>query len=166
MSVTDSKPTFIWPSAPTLVRRAERELNVAPMPSAPDALAHTVDRFAELEAKLFTYETSYIGLHPPGYESGGRLAFARRFFKKVSRRLMWWYVEPRWTVHREMTATLVGFAHESIDLLRAMSAEIAEVRTRVGELEALEHQTSTGQSHELSGLKAEHPPHHDPPPVG
>ena len=97
----------------------------------------TVDRFAELAVRLLAYESGYVGLHPPGYESGGRLAPVRRFVKKVSRRLMWWYVEPRWTVHREMTANLAGFNHAAIDLARSIAEELEELRARVADLEGL-----------------------------
>lgn len=161
--MTEDRSSFVWPSASTLVRRAERELNLPPLPVAE---VKTVDRFAALEANLFRYESSYIGLHPPGYESTGRFASGRRLFKKVIRRLTWWYVEPRWTVQREMTAALVEYSRESIDLLRAMSAEVSEVRTRVQELESLLSNTVPGRASELSGLNVEHDSRHDSNKIG
>lgn len=142
---------FVWPTAETLIRRAERELNLAPQPQQSAPVADTIDRFAELEARLYRYEVSYPALHPVGYDSGGRLAPAKVVLKKVSRRLMWWYVEPRWTVHREMTANLVGFSHEAIEVLRTMSAEIEELRARIGEQEELARPTVAAPTDELGG---------------
>lgn len=130
--MTQKRSTFVWPSAPILVLRAERELKVAP--HAHQSI-ESAARFAELETWLFRYEQGYGALVPPGFESAGRLAAAKRFAKKVTRRFVWWYVEPRWTVHREMTGNLAGFGHTSMDMLRSMSTELDLLRLRVAELE-------------------------------
>lgn len=159
--MTSRGSTFVWPSASTLVRRAERELNLPPSPVASVTHAAAVDQFAEMEAFLRRYEGSSIGLHPPGYEAAGRFVGVKVLIKKISRRLMWWYVEPRWTVQRDMTSALVGYARESIDTMRLMTAEIVEVRARVDELEALMRQATAGQAIERAGLGVEHVGHRD-----
>lgn len=149
--MTVDMPPFVWPSAESLVRRAERELKISPSPQATSTgtASDGADRFTGLEVRLYRYEIGCSGLDPIGYESSGRLAPAKTLFKKVSRRLMWWYVEPRWAVQREMTANLVDFSYEAINVMRSMSAEMADLQARLNEQEEIARATSLSRSIEV-----------------
>ncbi len=138
--MNDVAPPFVWPSASTLVRRAEQSLEIvrpigpAAAQLAPVAPTIAVD-IASLESRLVAIERGYWTLVPPGFESGGRLASVKRLFKRVSRRFMWWYVEPRWIVQRELTAEFAGFSASTIEAMRLMSVEMDGLRARIDELD-------------------------------
>jgi len=134
----DDIRSFVWPSASTLVRRAERSLNIVrsvPPATEPAAGALSVETLADLEARMIRFEQGYWSLVPPGFESAGRLASGKRFMKRVVRKVVWWYVEPRWAIQRDVTADLAGFATSSIQVMRAMSAELHDLRSKVDQME-------------------------------
>ena len=134
--MNDDTDVIGWPSAKTLVRRAERSLHVEGLPgSRSGRRVPAPEAIVELEHRLHRFEHVYASLVPPGFESAGRLAPLKRLFKRVTRRFVWWYVEPRWTMQREATAELVGFARTSIQVTHAISAELLELRSIVHELE-------------------------------
>lgn len=134
----DDMTSFVWPSASILVHRAERSLNIvrtfSPAPEAASS-ALSVEKLADLEARVIRFEQGYWSLVPPGFESAGRLASVKRFMKRVVRKVVWWYVEPRWAVQRDVTAELAGFASSSIQAMQAMSIELHDLRSRVDEME-------------------------------
>lgn len=128
-----SASTIAWPSASTLIARAETSLGIlrlATIPATTDARPQAID-LGDLEARLLRLEACYHALVPPGYESAGPFAPVKRLMKRTTRRLMWWYVEPRWDVQRHATAELAGFLHASIDALRLVSADVQELRACV-----------------------------------
>ena len=129
-----ARNSFAWPSAATLVARAETALGVAPRQlGLADAVTSPTARasIGDLELHLVRLESFYHALVPPGFESGGRLAVLKRFLKKATRRLMWWYVEPRWDVQRQATAELAGFVQATIEMMRSMSEDLRDLRARV-----------------------------------
>jgi hypothetical protein len=123
---------FVWPSASALVRRAEQRLNVA-RPVAPITVA--AGSLAEMRHRLTKFEQGHHSLVPTGYESTGRASLIKRTLKKFIRPLMWWYVEPRWIVQRDLTADLAAFASASILAMDEMVAELHSLRLQVHELE-------------------------------
>lgn len=126
-----------WPSASTLVDRAERSLNIVRPAAHTQAggSSSALQILADMETRLLRLEQGYSALVPTGFETAGRFAFMKRFVKKVTRRLVWWYVEPRWTVQREITADLASFARSSIQVSRTMSRELQELQSTIAELQ-------------------------------
>ena len=127
---------FSWPRESILIERAERALNIV-RPTAPRLpAAVTVEQaIAEMVSRLGALEESSRGVVPPGYESGGHLVGLKRLLKKVSRRLVWWYVEPRWTVQREITTELTAFARSSIQANQALAAQVESLQSKVADLQ-------------------------------
>ena len=134
----NEQATLMLPSADALVRRAEEVLGIDRSSTGAAVSAPDTPRgmLADLDRRLAGIERGYWALVPPGYESLGRATRVKRFFKQVIRRSVWWYVEPRWTVQRELTAELAGIVQVSIHTMRAMSDELETLRSRVGQLES------------------------------
>lgn len=131
---------FAWPAASVLVQRAEQSLKIV-RPLPPTTLA--ASSLTDMHIRLAKLEHGYHLLVPPGYESGGRMASLKRAMKKIARPLMWWYVEPRWIVQRDLTADLASFVSSSIRATDEMVAELRVLRSKVHELEQkLAEQTS------------------------
>jgi hypothetical protein len=55
----------------------------------------------------------------------GRLAY---FTKRVSRRLIAWYIEPRWAIQREFNAESARFATDTVEAIRLLRREIEDVQ--------------------------------------
>ena len=127
---------FSWPRESILIERAERALNIV-RPTAPRLpAAVTVEQaIAEMVSRLGALEEGSRGVVPPGYESGGHLVGLKRLLKKVSRRLVWWYVEPRWTVQREITTELTAFARSSMQANQALAAQVESLQSKVADLQ-------------------------------
>ena len=139
--MNDAPPPFAWPNASTLILRAERALQIVrPFPkpaTTPPPTRPPVD-LGSLEGHLVDFERTYHALVPPGFASTGRLAPAKTFVKRATRKFVWWYVEPRWDVQRQATADLAAFLHSSIGVLREVSAEVEALRARVDVMERIQ----------------------------
>lgn len=125
-----------WPDESTLVERAERSLNVV-RPSPPHHLApfKSSHAISEMEERLNALQRGAVGLVPAGFESVGPFAPLKRLLKKVTRRLVWWYVEPRWVIQREINAELAAFVQASIQANLSMSAELEALQSRMADLQ-------------------------------
>jgi len=133
-----SEPNSItWPSESVLVQRAERSLNIVRAPLEGQRVeVPFVQAIESMEAHLRLLEQGPGQLVPTGFESAGSLSFLKQFMKKVTRRLVWWYVEPRWTVQQQLTQELAAFARASVQANLALSLELDALRLQVDDLQA------------------------------
>jgi hypothetical protein len=128
--------SFSWPSASTLVMRAEQSLGVVRPVLAQEAQANGLAlNLADMHARLLRFEQGYWSLVPPGFDSVGRLTPLKRFFKKLTRRGMWWYVEPRWIIQRDLMAELAGFAVATMKSVQELSTDLDVLRSRLDQME-------------------------------
>ena len=134
--MSSTQNSITWPSETLLVQRAERYLNVPRASSgALVAAAPLIQAIEAMEARWRALADGPRDLVPTGFESSGALAPLKRFVKKVTRRLVWWYVEPRWTVQRRLTEDLIAFTHASVQANLAIGTELEILRARVSEIE-------------------------------
>jgi len=126
---------FEWPTSRVLIRRAERSLNVSAKSDrrAVGPIAESVI-CADLSSRLDVVDQTITRLVAPGYESSGRFVRLKRDMKRVIRRTVWWYVEPRWDVQRALTSDLATIARGSLNLVEQMTLEIQDLRDLVDEL--------------------------------
>jgi hypothetical protein len=139
--MNDASASFAWPSALTLILRAEQALQITRPSSRPVAAPVPMRRpvdLGALEVHLVEFERTYHALVPPGFASHGRLAAAKSVVKRATRKFVWWYVEPRWDVQRQATADLAAFLHSSIGVLREVSVEVEELQARVDAMERIQ----------------------------
>jgi len=134
LSATDAP--FAWPASSVLVERAERSLGIVRSPGLFEAAdVAAMHGIPEMEARLVKVDSELSAIVPTGFESAGSLAFLKRTMKKVSRRLMWWYVEPRWIVQREINVELAAITHLSVQALAELSLTTASLQARIEEME-------------------------------
>jgi 2-polyprenyl-3-methyl-5-hydroxy-6-metoxy-1,4-benzoquinol methylase len=90
----------------------------------PDLEQHdrTGERAAAMHQRLAEIQQPPI-LVPPG--AAGR---AKRFGKKAVRKLVWWYVEPRWVPQRQFDTEAAYFATDVDSALGRLRDSIADVR--------------------------------------
>lgn len=110
------------------LRSAQLQLN----PSSGASLLDTVERrHSAIESAAIRAEIlhSHWLVHPPMLvrQPGlrGRLAF---FTKRVCRRLIAWYVEPKWAIQREFNAEAARFATDTVEAIRLLRREIEDVQ--------------------------------------
>lgn len=112
-------------------------MNAARTTSAPRVPAVSlIQSIEDMEARLRSLNHGPHDLVPPGFDSAGTLGPLKRFAKKVTRRLVWWYVEPRWTVQRQLTQELAAFAKASVQASLVISAELEILRSQVSDLQS------------------------------
>ena len=135
--MTSNPNSIAWPSETLLVQRAERSVNAARATAAPQIPAVSlIQSIEDMEARLRSLTHGPHDLVPPGFDSAGTLGPLKRFAKKVTRRLVWWYVEPRWTVQRQLTQELAAFAKASVQASLVISAELEILRSQVSDLQS------------------------------
>ncbi len=78
---------------------------------------------AEILRRNWLVHTPPALVRQPGLR--GRLAY---FTKRVSRRLIAWYVEPRWAIQREFNAESARFATDMVEAIRLLRREIEDVQ--------------------------------------
>lgn len=136
MTMSGNQNSIMWPAESLLVQRAERSLGIVPK-STQHAVAVTLfEAIEDMAARLAALDQAACGLVPAGFESTGRLAFLKRFTKKVSRRLVWWYVEPRWIIQRQLADELAAFAKASVQANLAIGAELETLRSEIADIQA------------------------------
>lgn len=90
--------------------------------------------WSELASRVASLEQATKSLVPPGFESFGRFAGVKRNSKRVIRRLVWWYVEPRWEVQRALAADSAAIARLLLGVAEQMTAELDELRDLIDEV--------------------------------
>lgn len=134
LSVTGAR--FVWPASAVLIERAERSLGIERSSSQFGAVGVTaMPGIPEMEARLVEVDRCLPAIVPTGFESAGPLAFLKRSTKKITRRLMWWYVEPRWIVQREINVELAAVTRLSVQALGELSLTTQALQARIEELE-------------------------------
>jgi hypothetical protein len=111
------------------LRSAEVQINPSPAARLLDTVEqrHSAIDSAALRAEIL--HNHWLALTPPMLvrQPGlrGRCAY---FTKRVSRRLIAWYVEPRWAIQREFNAESARSATDMVEAIRLLRREIEDVQ--------------------------------------